>query len=397
MSAHDPSTRPGPSTASVHAGAAEPAAGRGLVLPLDRSSTFYVDEEGYRSRAAGRPYDALAYARETGPTIEAVERRLAALEGADGALLFASGMAALHAALMAVLDGGGHVLAADRLYGGTLGLLDGLLPRLGCTLGSFDPGRAASLEAALRTETRLVVCESLSNPTLRVADVPRLSELAHAAGALLLVDATFVTPVLQRPLALGADLVWHSASKYLGGHSDLIGGVLAGPRDRIAACRTWRTRAGGSADPAMAWLLERGLKTLALRMRAHDSNARGLATWLDAHPKVAKVHHPSRAEHDQLALASELMRGTGGMLSFELVGGDEAAARVLANLHLFAEAPSLGGVESLVSPPARMSHVGLDEARLRAAGIGPGCLRLSVGIEDLDDLVRDLAIALEHA
>lgn len=385
----------GPSTASVHAGAPSRGPGDGLAIGIDRSSTFRVAEEAYRAREAGRSYDNLVYARETAPTIAATEARLAALEGAERALLCASGMAALHAALMALLERGGHVVCSDRIYGGTIGLLRELAPRLGVEVDRFDPGLPLSLESALRSNTALVICESLSNPTLRVAHLPRIAELTHAAGARLLVDATFVTPIFQRPLEQGADLVWHSASKYLGGHSDLIGGVLAGPRTTIEACRHWRTVAGGSADPQMAWLVERGLKTLALRMRAHDSNARDLATWLDAHPSVVKVHHPSRAEPEQRALAAELLRGTGGMLSFEVAGGDEAAARLVANLEVIVEAPSLGGVESIISPPARMSHVGLSPEELRAVGIGPGCLRLSVGVEDLDDLCRDLTIALD--
>jgi cystathionine beta-lyase/cystathionine gamma-synthase len=368
-----------------------------VALPIERSSTFVASEQAYLDRLAGDPYSLPVYAREAAPTVLSVERRLAALEGSEDALLWASGMAALHGALMAELDGGKRMAVALQSYGGSLSLVRSLAPRLGIEVEYFDVTRPESLDSIVARGVDLVLCESLSNPTLKVADLPALAERTHAGGGRLLVDATFVTPLGQRPLEWGADLVWHSASKYLGGHSDLIGGVLSGSRQDLRAARDWRTSAGGCADPEMAWLVERGLKTLGLRMERHSENAEALAAHLATHPAVARVHHPSVGDPEQRALAERLLECTGGMLSFECVGGDEAAARVLAALELFVEAPSLGGVESLVSPPARMSHAGLDEAALREVDIGPGCIRVSVGIEDACDLIADLDRALASA
>jgi methionine-gamma-lyase len=387
-----PFERAGPSTRSVHGGR---PGGRGVSPPIDRSSTFVADEAAYRARAAGDPYSIPVYAREASPTVLAVEARLAALESAEGALLFASGLGALHGLLMGRLAAGDRVALALQAYGGTTALVRALAPRIGVEVVEFDVADPRGLDPFCDERLSLVLCESLSNPTMVVADVPSLAAQAHRVGAKLAVDATFVTPIGQRPLEHGADLVWHSASKYLGGHSDLIGGVLAGARRDLAPALDWRTRGGACADPQMAWLLERGLKTLALRMERHDANARALADFLRAHPRVERVHHPSCASAEQRALAGRLFDSLGGMLSFELRDGDAGAAAVCERLRLFLEAPSLGGVESLVSPPARMSHAGLSPAELAAVGIGPGCLRLSVGIEDLDDLRRDLEQALE--
>lgn len=382
----------GPSTASVHAGRSDH--GASVSLPLDRSSTFVTDERAYAARAAGDPYSIPVYAREAAPTVLAVERRLAALEGAGEALLWSSGMAALHGALMACLETGQRVAVAAQCYGGTFGLLEVLAPKLGVEVVRFDAADPATLDPQLDRRLSVVICESLSNPTLVVADLPALAARAHSVDARLIVDATLVTPIGQRPLEHGADLVWHSASKYLGGHSDLIGGVLAGPTELVRATRTWRTKAGGSADSGMAWLVERGLKTLALRVERHTVSARRIAAFLASHPAVARVHHPTLAAPAQRELASRLITHEAGLLAFEVAAGDTAATEVMRRLTLFAEAPSFGGVESLVSPPARMSHAGLSSGDLAAAGIGRGCLRLAVGIEDPEDLEADLEQAL---
>jgi cystathionine beta-lyase/cystathionine gamma-synthase len=387
-----------PATLCVHAGPG--SAGAPLVPPIVRSSTFRLDDEVYAERAAGRAAHTLCYARETNPTVEAAEARVAALEGAERSLVFASGQAALHALLMATLERGQRVLLFRQIYGGTFDLCRLLLPRLGVELELIDANDLAALERSCDERLRLVLCESLSNPLNCVADLPRVSARLRerAPHALLAVDATLASPLGQRPLALGADLVYHSATKYLGGHSDLIGGVLSGSSERLQAAWLWRTKAGGCMDPEPAYLLDRGIRTLALRLAAQSASALALARFLERHPRVARVHHCGLASHPHHALARELLRHTGGLFSFVVRAGsgdaDAEALRVIRRLELFAEAASLGGVESLASRPRDLSQVHLSaEERLRA-GLEPGLIRLSVGIEDPLDLEEDLARAL---
>ena len=281
---------------------------------------------------------------------------------------------------------------ASQVYGGTRALLrDELGPR-GLGVVEFDVARPADLEEL--GQVSAVIVESLSNPNLLVADLPRLVAVCRASGATLIVDATFATPVLQRPLSLGADLVVHSATKALGGHSDLSAGVVAGGGELLGRARDVRRRLGAVLDPAPASLLERGLKTLALRVRAQVEGATALARALEAHPKVRAVHYPGLESHPDYERAGELLSGAGGVLSFEHVDGDAALRPLTGRLELAIDAPSLGGVETLVSLPAFMSHAGLDEQELRRAGVVPGLVRVSVGIEDPDDLVRDFERAL---
>lgn len=387
-----------PDTLCVHAGTS--GAGAPLVPAIVRSSTFRLDDAVYAARAAGNADRTLCYTRETNPTIEAAERRIAALEGAERALVFASGQAALHAVLLSTLERGERVVLFRQIYGGTVDLCRLLLPRLGVELEFVDANDLDALAALCDARLRLVLCESLSNPLNCVADLPRIAALlaARAPRALLAVDATLASPLGQRPLALGAALVYHSATKYLGGHSDLIGGVLSGSEERLKPAWLWRTKAGGCMDPEPAYLLDRGMRTLALRLRAQSAAALGLARFLARHPRVARVHHCGLETHAHHALACELLAHTGGLFSFVVRGGardaDEEALRVIRRLELFAEAASLGGVESLASRPRDLSQVGLSaEERLRA-GLEPGLIRLSVGIEDPADLEDDLARAL---
>lgn len=382
------------STRCVHGGHRPGPGSKGVCLAIERSATFLLDETAYALRAAGRYEDARVYARESGPTLEAVERKLALLEGSFDTCLFASGQGALAALVLAHVPPGAPVLLQRTVYGGTQALLQHLLPRQGSALVRFDGRDPASLEANWAPGTALVVAESLANPTLEVADLAGLSAVAHARGALLAVDATFATPLGQRPLALGADLVWHSATKFLGGHSDLIAGVVAGAKQLVDPVRRWRTEAGSTPDPQMAWLLDRGLKTLALRVRAMSDTAVGLARYLKGHPEVLDVLHPSLPRDEGERRRAGQLELPGGMLSFVVAGGDARATRFAAQLRLIVEAASLGGVESLVSLPARMSHVGLTLEERLEAGIAPGLVRLSVGIEDAADLEADLAGAL---
>ncbi len=363
-------------------------------MPLVRSVTFAQSDATYAALAAGRTREVAIYARYSNPTVEIVEERLAALEGAEQALVFSSGMAALHAAILATVPAGGTLVVADRLYGGTIDLLHGGLELLGFHVRTVDVSDAESLQSAIDGAS-LVLCESVSNPTLDVTDLPLIETIAHEHGARILVDATFASPIGQRPLELGADLVMHSATKFLGGHSDLVAGVIAGSAAALEPIWTWRKRAGGCLDPQAAWLLARGLATLALRVRAQERGAQKIASFLASHPAVARVLYPGLASHPTHELADRLLDNYGSMVSFELGGGDEAAMRFVRRLELVIDAPSLGGVESLVSLPRFMSHAHLSDAERRAAGIGPGFVRLSVGIEDPEDLLSDLAQALE--
>jgi cystathionine beta-lyase/cystathionine gamma-synthase len=383
-----------PATLCVHGGVHD--AGAPLVPPIVRSSTFVLDDETYAARAAGRADRTWCYTRETNPTVAAVEARLARLEGAERTLVFASGQAALHAILMGSLARGQRVVAFRQIYGGTIDLLKMLCPRLDVEFERIEANDLAALERLCDERLALVLCESLSNPLNRVSDLPRVAALLaeRAPRAVLAVDATLASPLGQRPLALGAGLVWHSATKYLGGHSDLIGGVVAGSDERLKPIWTWRTKGGGCMDPEPAYLLDRGVRTLSLRLAAQSSSALRLASFLERHPRVARVHHCGLESHPDHALARELLSHTGGLFSFVVRGGDEEALRVIRRLALFAEAASLGGVESLASRPRDLSQVGLSEAERRQAGIEPGLVRLSIGIEDPADLEDDLGRAL---
>ena len=377
--------RPELDTLAVHAGG-DPAAADGAVVgPVHRSATYLYPD-------ADRP---LRYSRYgNNPTQVAVQRKLAALEGAEAALLLASGMAALATAILAVCERGDHLIAAAGLYGGTRTLLDEELPRLGIET-SYAPGEdPAAWREAARPETRLFLWESISNPLLRVADGPALAELARELGAVSLVDATFASPVHQRPISFGADLVMHSATKYLGGHSDLVGGVLAGGEERIETARERMKSFGASADPAAAFLLDRGLKTLPLRMARHDENGREVADFLAGHPAVAAVHHPSRKDHPDRAVIERVLDGAGGVVTFVPTADRVEAERIVGRLRWIRLAPSLGGVESLVSMPALTSHRSLSSEERSRLGIPDETIRLAVGVEAAEDLIADLDRAL---
>ena len=386
----------GLSTRCIHGGRRPTSDDPGVAPALVRSSTFALDAEASAQVAAGRDGDVWQYSRTRNPTVEMLEARVRSLEGAEASCAFASGMGALSCALTALLAPGGHLVADAQLYGGTTALLEGLLARLGLTTTYVDLEDGAALDAAVRPETRALLCESLTNPLVRVRDVEAIAASARRHGLRLLVDATFASPVLQRPLELGADLVMHSASKYLGGHSDLIAGVLSGSRELIESARHWRRFGGACMDPDTAWLLERGIKTLPLRMRAAGAGAEILAAALARMPAVARVHHSSLREHPDHERAARLLDGPPAMLAFEVRAGDEAARRALQRLRVAIDAASLGGVETLCCLPATTSHAGLTPDERRAAGILPGLVRVSVGIEDPADLVHDFERALRE-
>ncbi len=348
------------------------------------------------------------YSRFGNPTVEVFERAVAELEGAAGAVAFGSGMAALHAAITSLIPGRAgpaearrHLaLAASRdCYGGTSALISGPLTSLGIASAFVDFTNPNEVEQALARQPRLILLEITSNPLLRVVDFPRLAELAHAVGARVIVDSTFSTPYLCRPLEHGADVVVHSATKFLSGHGDVTAGVIAGREDVVEPIRQSARLIGGVLGPHEAWLASRGMKTLALRMDRQCQNAQELAGWLEGHPAVERVYYPGLPSHPQHDLARKILRGGfGAVVSFDLRHCQpEAATAFIDRLKIFVPAPTVGDVESLVMYPARASHRGLGPEERRRIGIGDGLIRLSVGIEAVEDLRRDLEQALREA
>ena len=370
-------------TLAIHSGQEpEPTTGA-VVVPIFQTSTFVQEAVG--------KHKGYEYARTGNPTRAALETCLASLEGGHWGLAFASGMAASDA-VAHLLARGDHVVMGDDVYGGTYRLFARVFDRAGIDFAAVDMRRLDAVRKAMRSATKLVWIETPSNPLLKVLDIAAIVEIAHRGGALALADNTFASPYLQQPLKLGADLVLHSTTKYLGGHSDVVGGALAGNdpelRERIAFVQN---AAGGVPGPLDAWLVLRGAKTLALRMERHSLNAQAVAEWLTEHPKVACVNYPGLPTHPQHELAKKQMRLFGGMLSFELKAGEAAAKRMAARTKLFALGESLGGVESLIEVPLAMTH-----GSVRGTKLAPpaGLVRLSVGIETVEDLIADLAQAL---
>jgi cystathionine gamma-synthase/cystathionine gamma-lyase/cystathionine beta-lyase len=371
-------------TLAIHAGRPRDAEGA-VVTPIYQSSTFDYP-------AGNRE---LVYTRYgNNPTQIALQERLAALEGSEAALVLASGMGALSTAILTVCGSGDHLVAAPSLYGGTHRLLDVELPRLGIQVTYVDGIEAEAWRAAVRPETKLILWEAISNPLLRVPDTPTLAALARERGCVSLVDATFATPINLRPIDHGVDLVMHSATKYLGGHSDLIGGVLAGSGERIAEATHRMHSFGASIDPHAAFLIERGVKTLAVRMKRHNENGRRVAEFLAGHERVARTHYPGLPDHPDHAVAGRILSGSGGVVTFVPDAGYEATCRLVTRFRWIRQAPSLGGVESLVSLPALTSHRGLSREDREALGIPDPTIRLALGIEAADDLVDDLDRAL---
>ncbi len=376
-------------TASVRAGIGTDRQHGAVVPPLHLSSNFT-----FAGFAEKRAYD---YSRTGNPTRDELAVAIARLEGGARAVITPSGMAAITLVLH-LCSRGERVVAPHDGYGGTWRLLDAFRKKGFLDVELVDQADLAAVDRALGDGARVLWIETPSNPHLRVYDIEALAARAHAAGALVAVDNTFLSPVLQRPLELGADLVVHSTTKYLNGHSDVVGGAViardAALGDEVA---WWANCLGVCGAPFDAWLTLRGLRTLHARMRAHEENARAVLAALDGHRAVAAIHHPSRPDHPQHALARRQQQGFGPMLSFDLVGGEAAARAFCDGLACFSLAESLGGVESLVAHPATMTHAAMSDAARAVAGIGPGLLRLSVGLEDPDDLVADVGAALDRA
>jgi len=378
-------------TRAIHAGQ-EPDPQNGAVMtPVFFTSTYKQD-------APAKPRGGYEYSRTSNPTRTALEHNLASLENGAWGLCFSSGLAATNA-LCDRLVPGDHVVAGNDLYGGTYRLFSKVFERYGIRFTYVDTGDARALEQAIEEKTKYVYLETPTNPLLRVTDIAQASKIAHARGKLVIVDNTFATPYLQRPLELGADLVLHSLTKYLGGHSDVVGGALIGKdmalRQELAF---FQNAVGGTPGPMDAFLVMRGTKTLALRMERHCQNATAMAKHLEQHAFVARVIYPGLASHPQHALAKKQMSGFGGMLSFELKGGGvEAANEFASSTKLFTLAESLGGVESLCEVPASMTHASIPAEIRRAQGLADGLVRLSVGIEHIDDLIADVNQALAKA
>ena len=372
---------------------ARPAGSTPLVEPIYQSTVYAFPDLETLDRAMSGEEPASFYYRNGTPNAATLERALAGLEGTEAALVAASGMAAISAALLGVLKTGDHVVADARVYGVTYALLAEELPRLGIEVSFVDACDPAEVEAAFRDTTRVLHVESLTNPLMTVPDVPALAALAHARGALLSVDNTFASPAVFRPAEHGADLVTHSVSKYLSGHSAALGGVVCGRADLIAQARTRLLRLGGTISAFDAWMTLQGLKTLGLRMRAHSGNAQAVADVLVNHPRVRAVYHPGLSDHPQFHRAMELFPdGFGGMLAAEI---EDAPGFVRALAGRIPLAPSLADVMTTLSWPWGTSHRPLPEGERRRLGITPELLRLSVGIEDIGDLLGDLEAALD--
>ncbi|HXF82344.1 MAG TPA: PLP-dependent aspartate aminotransferase family protein [bacterium] len=370
---------------------------RSVAPPIYQTATFYYDtaEEGARLGQEIGP--GFVYTRWANPTTRAFEEKMALLEGAEDALATASGMAAVSTAVLAALRPGDHAVAPAAIYQATYQLFAEILPGYGIETTIIPDGAVVSYERALRPATKLLYIETPSNPLLGITDIAAVAALARSRGAMTIADNTFATPYNQQPLALGADVVVHSATKYLGGHHDLTAGVIVGSAGFMTRAKRLLRIFGATIDPFGAWLAMRGLVTLGLRLERQNASARRLAEFLAAHPKVERVHYPGLAEHPGHEVATRQMRGYGGMLSFEVRGGYDAGVRALEALRLAKRATSLGGTTTLASHPASLSSVHMPRAVREAAGITDGLIRVSVGIEDVEDLVDDFRQALAAA
>jgi cystathionine gamma-lyase len=381
----------GMSTRAIHAGQTPDPTTGAVMTPIYANSTYVQQSPGVH-----KGYD---YGRSQNPTRFAFERCIADLEEGVAGFAFASGLAAI-ATVLDLLDAGSHVVVCDDLYGGTFRLFERVRRRsANLDFTYVDPTNAAAIQAALKHNTRLIWIETPSNPLLKLTDLAAVAKIARSRGILAVADNTFATPWIQRPLALGFDIVVHSVTKYLNGHSDMIGGiaVVADRKDLATRLGFLQNAVGAISGPFDSFLALRGVKTLALRMDRHCQNAEHIAVWLQRHPAIERVHYPGLPSHPQHALANEQMQGFGGMISAVVRGGEGPARRMLERCELFALAESLGGVESLIEHPALMTHASIPADKRAAIGIDDGLVRLSVGVEDIDDLVRDLDHALRRA
>lgn len=371
---------------------------RPVSTPIYQTATYGFDDPEVMAETIRRGKDAgYVYTRWHNPTRAALEGVVADLEGGERAVSFASGMAAITTVLAAMARSGDHVVSSPTLYGGTFGLMTTLLPRWGIHTTLAKSHRVDDMAAAVRDDTVLCYAETIGNPLVPVTDVEALAAVCRERGVALVIDNTFASPYLCRPLAMGADITIHSTTKYLGGHHDLTGGVAIGGHDTLGPVREMSIELGGVAGILDSWLAIRGIQTLALRMDRHCANARVLAKMVEAHPKVARTWYPGLASHPDHEVASRVLRAPSGMLSFELAGGLEAGRRFQESLEVAVVAPSLGGVHTLATHPATVTHTQVPPEERRAQGIADGLIRVSVGIEDPEDILEDFERALEKA
>lgn len=377
---------PGFATRAIHAGQEPDPLTGAVAVPIYQTSTFAQDVVG-QTRAG---YD---YSRAGNPTRTALERAMAAVEGGRSGFAFASGMAAADTYIRAVLRPGDHLILPDDAYGGTFRLIDKICVPWGLAYSTVPLGDLDSVRAAIRPATRVIWCETPTNPLLNIADIAGLADIAHGAGAQLLVDNTFASPYLQQPIALGADVVLHSTTKYVGGHSDVVGGALVTDHSELAEALAFHNKSMGAvAGPVDSWLTLRGLKTLAVRMDRHCDNAERVVDLLTGHPRVSRVYYPGLPGHPGHDVAARQMRRFGGMVSFSVRDGQEGALKVCRRTQVFTLGESLGGVESLIEHPGLMTHASVAGSALQ---VPDDLIRLSVGIEDIDDILADLRDALD--
>ncbi|ALM75564.1 cystathionine gamma-synthase [Thermococcus barophilus] len=378
------------STKAIHVGEEPESMQHGdVVSPIHLSTTF-------AKRSIKEVEEGYVYSRSGNPTRDALERKLAALENAKYGLAFSSGLAAESTILLALLKKGDHVIAFDDLYGGTKRLFNQVMERFGIEFTYVDAREPENVRMAIRENTRMVWLETPTNPLLKLADIKAIAEIAHERDIIVVVDNTFASPYFQNPLDLGADIVLHSVTKYLGGHSDVVGGAVMVNDDEIYERLKFHQNAVGAIlSPFDSWLVMRGIKTLAVRMERHEKNAMTIARYLEEHPLVERVYYPGLPSHPQHELAKRQMKGFGGMLSFELKGGLEEAIKFVESLEIFALAESLGGVESLIELPAIMTHASVPKDEREKVGIRDSLIRASVGIEDVEDLIEDLERGFE--
>lgn len=388
-------TAMGTHTDLIHRGERpSPSGSTALTTPIYETATFVFDSARDVERYQEGSLHAFLYSRYENPTIVAVEEKMAAVDGAEAALVFSSGMAATSTAMLTLLGAGDEVVCASAIYGGTFHLIEHLLSKLGVARRFVSLEELQTPAAVIGPKTRLVWFESPINPTLRCVDIRSVANACRAAGVLSGIDNTFACPINQRPLALGVDLSMQSATKYLNGHSDVTGGVLSGAQDLLAPIAKTRRLLGGVMDPQPAYALNRGLKTLPLRVARHNANAAAVACFLEGHQAVARVFYPGLPSHPDHAIAAAQMTGFGGMVCVDVKGGQAAAYHTFDRLKVIKRAASLGGVESLCSLPILTSQYGLTDDELNKAGVTRGMMRLSIGLEDADDLIADLKQAL---
>ena len=382
----------GMGTRAVHSGTAP--SHNSLNTPIFQSSTFFLDDESYEMWHQGVPR-APVYSRYHNPSTRAVEKKIAQLEEAEDALVFSTGMAAICTTLLTFLSQGDRIVTTRNLYGGTVIALDQDFVRFGIDVTYVDVKDLIAVEAALQEkETKILYCETLTNPLLEVSDLPSLARLAKKYGAIPIVDSTFATPMACQPLKLGFEAVIHSVTKLLNGHSDILGGTVAGSKEIIDQIWYKLRNFGGTMDPHQASLLERGIKTMHVRYETSTKTAGELASWLESHPKIERVIYPGLKSHDDYELCKEIMTTPSTMVCFEVKGDDEAGRKLMDNLDIAAQAVSLGGVESLISMPCSTTHVSWKVEDRIAAGIGPGFVRFSTGLEESEDLISDFEQAL---